>query len=153
MTELALHDGDEFLVVASDGLWDVLDSPDVVKLARRDLARGAHPQVRRGGGTVGAHRHGSSSWAGGQAPQRRRRPAPPNAPPVTPRTAHTAPPSPPGRAAQEVAEKLSALAVKRGSQDNVGVVVVDLGRTDWSAAGNGGGNGLFGGLTSIFGSR
>ncbi len=26
VTELALHDGDEFLVVASDGLWDVLDS-------------------------------------------------------------------------------------------------------------------------------
>lgn len=26
VTELALHDGDEFLVVGSDGLWDVLDS-------------------------------------------------------------------------------------------------------------------------------
>lgn len=45
VTELALHEGDEFLVVASDGLWDVLDSPEVVKLARRDLQRGASPQV------------------------------------------------------------------------------------------------------------
>ena len=153
MTELALHDGDEFLVVASDGLWDVLDSAEVVKLARRDLARGAHPQVRRAGGRLGPTDTARAAGQAGRAPQRRRRPAPPSAPPVTPRTAHTTPPSPPGRAAQEVAEKLSALAVKRGSQDNVGVVVVDLGRTDWSAAGNGGGNGLFGGLTSIFGSR
>ena len=49
---------------------------------------------------------------------------------------------------QEVAAKLSALAIKRGSQDNVGIVVIDLGRVDWSqqpAA-----KGLFGGL---FGSR
>ena len=47
VTELALVDGDEFLVVASDGLWDVLDSQEVVKLARRELQRGTGPQVRR----------------------------------------------------------------------------------------------------------
>ena len=94
VTELALHEGDEFLVVGSDGLWDVMDSAEVVKLARRDLQRGNSPQ--------------------------------------------------------DVAARLSALAIKRGSQDNVAVVVVDLGRVNWAAAGNGGGGGLFG---SIFGSR
>lgn len=45
VTELALKEGDEFLVVASDGLWDVMDSAEVVKLARRELGRGASPQV------------------------------------------------------------------------------------------------------------
>lgn len=55
-------------------------------------------------------------------------------------------------APQEVAERLSALAVKRGSQDNVAVVLIDLGKVDWSKS-NGGGNGLFSGLGSIFGSR
>ena len=37
-------------VVASDGLWDVMDSQEVVKLARRDLQRGLDPQVGGGGG-------------------------------------------------------------------------------------------------------
>ncbi|KAL4458266.1 hypothetical protein ABPG75_013131 [Micractinium tetrahymenae] len=96
VTELALHEGDEFVVVASDGLWDVMDSQEVVKLARRDLQRGSHPQ--------------------------------------------------------EVAAKLSALAVKRGSQDNVAVVLIDLGKVDWSKQSNGGG-GLFGSLGGLFGSR
>lgn len=49
VTELALHDGDEFVIVASDGLWDVMDSQEVVKLARRDLQRGRSPQVGQGG--------------------------------------------------------------------------------------------------------
>lgn len=49
---------------------------------------------------------------------------------------------------QEVAHKLTQLAVKRGSQDNIGVVLVDLGKVDWSQASGGGG--LFG---SLFGSR
>lgn len=51
-----------------------------------------------------------------------------------------------------MAERLSALAVKRGSQDNVAVVLIDLGKVDWSKS-NGRGNGLFSGLGSIFGSR
>ena len=58
------------------------------------------------------------------------------------------PPPPP----QDVAERLSALAVKRGSQDNVAVVLVDLGKVDWSKASSGNG-GLFGSLGSMFGSR
>ncbi|EFN54425.1 hypothetical protein CHLNCDRAFT_36133 [Chlorella variabilis] len=92
VTELALHDSDEFVVVASDGLWDVMDSQEVVKLARRDLQRGLEPQ--------------------------------------------------------EVASKLTTLAVKRGSQDNIGVVLIDLGKVEWGK--DAGGGGLFG---SLFGSR
>lgn len=88
VTELALHDGDEFVLVASDGLWDVMDSQEVVKLARRELQRGSSPD--------------------------------------------------------EVAAKLTALAVKRGSQDNVAVVVIDLGKVDWTKKASGGG--LFGSL-------
>lgn len=53
---------------------------------------------------------------------------------------------------QEVAARLSALAVKRGSQDNVAVVLIDLGKVDWSKQSAGGG-GLFGSLGSLFGSR
>lgn len=53
VTELALHDDDEFVIVASDGLWDVMDSQEVTKLARRDLQRGSHPQVGGGGGNGG----------------------------------------------------------------------------------------------------
>ena len=48
---------------------------------------------------------------------------------------------------QEVAAKMSALAVKRGSQDNVAVVVIDLGKVEWSKQGGGG----F--LGNLFGSR
>jgi serine/threonine protein phosphatase PrpC len=53
VTELALHDGDEFVIMASDGLWDVMESQEVVKLARRDLQRGHDPQVCGVGGWVG----------------------------------------------------------------------------------------------------
>ena len=45
VSEMALCDEDEFVLVASDGLWDVMDSQEVVKLARRDLQRGQQPQV------------------------------------------------------------------------------------------------------------
>lgn len=47
---------------------------------------------------------------------------------------------------------MSALAVKRGSQDNIAVVLIDLGKVDWSKQASGGG-GLFGSLGSIFSSR
>lgn len=62
-------------------------------------------------------------------------------------------PSPAACLLQEVAERLSALAVKRGSQDNVAVVLIDLGKVDWAKGGASNGGGLFGGLGSIFGSR
>ena len=95
VTELALAGDDEFLVVASDGLWDVLDSQEVIKTARRELGRGASEQA--------------------------------------------------------VAAKLAKLAVKRGSQDNVAVVLVDLGNVDWAAAGSGRGGGGMGFLGGLFG--
>ena len=42
--EMALRAGeDEFLVVATDGLWDVMSSQEAVTLARNDLRRGRHP--------------------------------------------------------------------------------------------------------------
>ena len=43
--ELGLEPGsDEFLVVATDGLWDVLSSREVVSLVRSDLKKGRHPE-------------------------------------------------------------------------------------------------------------
>ena len=43
VTEIATSPADEFVVVASDGLWDVLSSRDAVSLARRALRRGGGP--------------------------------------------------------------------------------------------------------------
>ena len=44
VTELALQPDDEFIIVASDGLWDVLPSQDAVQLARKALQAGQTPQ-------------------------------------------------------------------------------------------------------------
>lgn len=44
VTELALQPDDEFIIIASDGLWDVLPSQDAVQLARRALQAGQTPQ-------------------------------------------------------------------------------------------------------------
>lgn len=41
VTALATSDRDEFVVVASDGLWDVVPSRDAVRVARAALRRGA----------------------------------------------------------------------------------------------------------------
>lgn len=60
VTELALQGDDEFVIVASDGLWDVMDSQEVAKLARRDLQRGNHPQV----GLVWVCGGGGGPWGG-----------------------------------------------------------------------------------------
>lgn len=136
----------------SDGLWDVMDSNEVVKLARRDLQRGSTPQVRARGRPLAAPPARLHAWAAHAAlltlrhgwRLRARRPC----------TQHASPTPTPSAAAQEVAERLSALAVKRGSQDNVAVVLMDLGKVDWgSGVGANGGGGLFGGLGSLFGSR
>ena len=45
VTELRLQEGDEFLIVATDGLWDVVSSADAVTRARRELRAGKHPQA------------------------------------------------------------------------------------------------------------
>ena len=42
---MTLEDEDEFLVLATDGLWDVMDSQDVVSLARTSLRKGQTAQV------------------------------------------------------------------------------------------------------------
>lgn len=80
VTELVLKDTDEFVVIASDGLWDVMPSRDVIQVARNNFKRRA--------------------------------------------------------TAQEVAEKLADLAMKRHTTDNVGIIVVDLGggKNGWGAA-------------------
>jgi serine/threonine protein phosphatase PrpC len=43
VTEIATSAADEFVVIASDGLWDVLSSRDACALARRALRRGEGP--------------------------------------------------------------------------------------------------------------
>ena len=43
VTEVSTRPDDEFVIVASDGLWDVMGSRDAVALARRALRRGAGP--------------------------------------------------------------------------------------------------------------
>jgi len=43
VTALATTDRDEFVVVASDGLWDVLPSRDAVRVARAALRKGVGP--------------------------------------------------------------------------------------------------------------
>lgn len=122
---------------------------EVVKLARRDLQRGTTPQVRRG---CLPPRLPLQIWLEDRGHARRCSRCD-NAC-CSANFLHVAPNPPASHVLhqQEVAERLSALAVKRGSQDNVAVVLIDLGKVDWSKS-NGGGNGLFGGLGSIFGSR
>lgn len=53
VSEVALGAEDEFLVMATDGLWDVISSQDVVTLARNNLKKGLSPQVRFRGGAAG----------------------------------------------------------------------------------------------------
>ena len=71
VTEIAIKDDDEFIILASDGLWDVMSSKDAVDFARKDLQK--------------------------------------------------------GRSLQSVANKLANIALRRYSEDNIAVVVIDLG--------------------------
>jgi len=67
---------DDFLVVATDGLWDVIGSQEVCNLVRNDLRRGKHPE--------------------------------------------------------EISQRLTTVALRRHTADNVAVVVVDLlGQAAW----------------------
>lgn len=73
-----VEESDEFLIVATDGLWDVVSSEEAVKFARSDLMKGKSPQ--------------------------------------------------------EAAERLTMVALRRYTADNVAVVVIDmLGADKWSA--------------------
>jgi len=40
VVEIALREDDEFIILASDGLWDVVSSKDAVDIARKDLQKG-----------------------------------------------------------------------------------------------------------------
>ncbi|DBA83228.1 TPA: hypothetical protein ACH3X2_006741 [Trebouxia sp. C0005] len=91
VTEIQLKDDDEFVLVASDGLWDVMDSKHAVSIARQQFKR--------------------------------------------------------GKDAQEVADHIARLAVKRHTYDNVAVAVVDiLGSKEdgWKAKKKKGSSGMFG---------
>lgn len=83
----ARSDEDEFLILASDGLWDVLSNEVVCEVARRCLSGRSH-----------------RSYSGLQAEGRDDTPA------------------------AIAAALLTKLAIARGSQDNITVVVVDLQR-------------------------
>jgi len=71
VVEIALREDDEFIILASDGLWDVVSSKDAVDIARKDLQK--------------------------------------------------------GRPLKAVAEKLANIALRRYSQDNIAVILIDLG--------------------------
>ncbi|KAL8458615.1 hypothetical protein ACS0TY_036217 [Phlomoides rotata] len=78
---------DECLVLASDGLWDVMSNEEVCELARKQILiwhkrNGTNPLTDRGQGV--------------------------------------------DLAAQAAAEYLSNIAIKKGSKDNISVIVVDL---------------------------
>lgn len=89
--EIELQEGDEFLIVASDGLWDVMDSKQVANIARQRFKR--------------------------------------------------------GNTAQDVADEIARLALRRHTYDNVAVAVIDLlGSTEkgWQAKKKKRGSGMFG---------
>lgn len=78
---------DELLILASDGLWDVMTNEEACEVARRQILlwhkkNGSAPLLERGTG-------------------------------IDP-------------AAQAAADRLSILALQKGSKDNISVIVVDL---------------------------
>lgn len=91
VTEIELKEDDEFVIIASDGLWDVMASSHAVSIARQQFKRGKN--------------------------------------------------------AQEVADHIAHLAVRRHTYDNVAVAIVDLlGSTEagWKAKKKKGSSGMFG---------
>ena len=91
MTLTARAKEDECLVLASDGLWDVMSNEEVCDAARRRIL--AWYRKNAGGGLA------STSTPGGEGAD---------------------------PAAQAAADYLCRLALRRGSKDNITVVVVDL---------------------------
>lgn len=87
---------DELLILASDGLWDVMTNQEACEVARRRILL----WHKRNGGPA------SSSSSPSQSPIRRGEGVDP--------------------AAQSAADYLSRLALEKGSEDNISVIVVDL---------------------------
>ncbi|XP_019173443.1 PREDICTED: probable protein phosphatase 2C 53 isoform X2 [Ipomoea nil] len=89
---------DECLILASDGLWDVMGNEEVCDVARRRILL----WHKKNGGTPSKER-------GDAAPSKERGDAAASDP-----------------AAQDAAQYLTRIALQRGSQDNISVIVVDL---------------------------
>lgn len=91
-------DEDECLILASDGLWDVLSNEEVCEITRRCLAKWLH---NNNNAATSSSSSKSKSWRDRRAEE------------MDP-------------CMQAVAEHLSRMAFQRGSSDNITVVVVDL---------------------------
>lgn len=96
-------DEDECLILASDGLWDVLSNEEVCEITRRCLAKWLHNN------NTAVSNAASSSSSSSKSKSWRERGAEEMDPCM-----------------QAVAEHLSRMAFQRGSSDNITVVVVDL---------------------------
>ncbi len=87
--EMSVSPEDEFVIVATDGLWDVVNSKEGCEFVRKDLKKGQSPE--------------------------------------------------------QAAERLTTIAERRRTQDNVAVVVIDLKGSEWWQRGNtAGGKKIFG---------
>eukprot|EP00271_Cylindrocystis_brebissonii_P022210 TRINITY_DN8443_c0_g1_i1.p1 TRINITY_DN8443_c0_g1~~TRINITY_DN8443_c0_g1_i1.p1 ORF type:complete len:721 (+),score=128.62 TRINITY_DN8443_c0_g1_i1:344-2506(+) len=108
-------DEDECIIMASDGLWDVVTSEVACEVARRCLADGS--ANRTGGNGIGPHLGRSTSNVADMPPM----------PAISAETGgeDVGMDGPPAAVAANV---LAKLALARGSGDNISVVVVDLKR-------------------------
>ncbi|KAK4785794.1 hypothetical protein SAY86_002483 [Trapa natans] len=84
---------DELLILASDGLWDVMTNQEACEAARRRILQ----WHKRNGGSTSSPSPSSISRGEGVDP-----------------------------AAQSAADYLSRLAIEKGSEDNISVIVIDL---------------------------
>ena len=126
VTEMPFGPDDEFLLLASDGLWCAAPCGGRF-LSWRRHARGRACIRLSDGAPAWRRRAGTSSAAGTQSCLRGRR-------------------FQAGASCQEVADKVAELALKRYTSDNVAVVVVDLGggAKGWGAPTAKAKGGLFG---------
>jgi serine/threonine protein phosphatase PrpC len=159
VTEVRFLPGDEFLLMATDGLWDCMKPPEAVAYARKQFKAGGG-KLSAWGAVAGCPRGGLLSTVSCSAGRMRCLTRAITLPPPSLSSPHPhtlVTPHPPGKDAQQVADLMTSIAVKRYTADNVAVVVVDL-RADKQAGSSsggsrskgGGGGGLFGGL---FGGR
>lgn len=88
---------DDCLILASDGLWDVMTNEEVCDMARRRILLWHKKNLSSGAAAAAASKESSSSSNDGNDP-----------------------------ASQDAAEYLTRVALQRGSRDNISVIVVDL---------------------------